>query len=234
MGSDETERFFKQLAAKVPPPEGPGEGTLIAYAELQQAVDSYLQTIRADNTEQQLELRLSEEMQIYQAFCRLPSRHHLASADDVATLVSSAYAEKSSAAPLRDESYVYGVISDLMDAGHFDEKSTMRTLFRGTMAVLDPTFQSLDEDEEGLWDFGFSNMTKRNLEGSTNAPSFDFVNEDRTELTDPWINSEESWYFISNRRVEEDDLNLPATVTDDDKHHHPSIRRTSLSTYNNE
>lgn len=67
MSSDETERFLKQWATTVPLPNGPGEGTLMAYGDLQKSVNSYLQTIRDESVELPLELRLSEEMQIYQA-----------------------------------------------------------------------------------------------------------------------------------------------------------------------
>ncbi|KAH9208355.1 hypothetical protein DL95DRAFT_414865 [Leptodontidium sp. 2 PMI_412] len=67
MSSDETERFLKQWATTVPLPNGPGEGTLMAYGDLQKSVNSYLQTIRDESVELPLELRLSKEMQIYQA-----------------------------------------------------------------------------------------------------------------------------------------------------------------------
>ncbi|PVH68160.1 hypothetical protein DL98DRAFT_522915 [Cadophora sp. DSE1049] len=77
MSSAETEQFLKQWAATFPLPEGPGEGTIIGYEELCKSVESYLNSIRAENSALPVELRLSEEMQLYQGrqttvleFCR--------------------------------------------------------------------------------------------------------------------------------------------------------------------
>ncbi|KAH7378146.1 hypothetical protein BKA64DRAFT_714640 [Cadophora sp. MPI-SDFR-AT-0126] len=67
MSSIETERFLKRWSATVPLPQGSGEGNLIGYDKICKSVESYLRSIRAENAELAVELRLSEEMQLYQA-----------------------------------------------------------------------------------------------------------------------------------------------------------------------
>ncbi|PVH73147.1 hypothetical protein DL98DRAFT_595321 [Cadophora sp. DSE1049] len=67
MSSMETERFLKQWAATVPLTDGSKEETLIDYEEICASVESYLESIRAENSELPVELRPSEEMQLYQA-----------------------------------------------------------------------------------------------------------------------------------------------------------------------
>jgi len=67
MSHAETERFLEQCAATTPLPDGPGQGTLIDYDVLCKSVESYLKSIRAEIFELPVELRPSENMQLYQA-----------------------------------------------------------------------------------------------------------------------------------------------------------------------
>ncbi|KAL2067649.1 hypothetical protein VTL71DRAFT_15745 [Oculimacula yallundae] len=67
MSSEETEQFLRDWAATVPLPEGPGEATYVSYDELQETVESYIKCIQEESDELPVELRLSAEMQLYQA-----------------------------------------------------------------------------------------------------------------------------------------------------------------------